>query len=74
MVDNSELVIDGKKYLVMDIIINTNIKYVYFVNENDSTDFFVRKEVEENNEKFLVGLNNDQEYIEAMELFTEKNK
>lgn len=74
MVDNSELVVDGKKYLVIDTIISENIKYVYFVNENDNTDFFVRKEIEENKNKFLIGVDGDQEYIKAMQLFVEKNK
>lgn len=74
MIDNSMLVVDGKKYLVVDTITSGDIKYVYFVNEDNDSDFFVRKEITENNQKYLVGLDNDQEYINAMQLFTEKNK
>ena len=74
MVDNSELILDNKKYLVVDTIIDNNIKYVYFVDDEDDTDFFVRKEVVENEEKFLIGLDNDQEYNKAMNLFIERHK
>lgn len=74
MIDNSMLVVDGKKYLVVDTITSGDIKYVYFVNEDNDSDFFARKEITENNQKYLVGLDNDQEYINAMQLFTEKNK
>lgn len=74
MVDNSELILDDKKYLVVDTIEANNVKYVYFVDDDDDTDFFVRKEVTENEEKFLIGLDNDQEYDNAMNLFIEKHK
>mgnify|MGYP004501933857 FL=1 len=74
MVDNSELILDDKKYLVVDTIEANNVKYVYFVDDDDDTDFFVRKEVTENEEKFLIGLDDDQEYDKAMNLFIEKHK
>lgn len=74
MVDNSELILDDKKYLVVDTIEANNVKYVYFVDDDDDNDFFVRKEVTENEEKFLIGLDNDQEYDKAMNLFIEKHK
>lgn len=74
MVDNSELILDDKKYLVVDTIEANNAKYVYFVDDDDDTDFFVRKEVTENEEKFLIGLDDDQEYDKAMNLFIEKHK
>ena len=74
MVDNSELILDDKKYLVVDTIEANNVKYVYFVDDDDDNDFFVRKEVTENEEKFLIGLDGDQEYDKAMNLFIEKHK
>lgn len=74
MVDNSELVIDGKKYLVIDTISSDNGKYIYFTNETDDTDFFVRKEIIDSDERFLIGLTDEQEYIKAMQLFNEKNQ
>lgn len=74
MVDNSELILDDKKYLVVDTIEAKNVKYVYFVDDDDDNDFFVRKEVTENEEKFLIGLDDDQEYDKAMNLFIEKHK
>lgn len=74
MVDNSELVIDGKKYLVIDTISSDNGKYIYFTNETDDTDFFVRKEIIDSDERLLIGLTDEQEYIKAMQLFNEKNQ
>ena len=74
MADNSELILDNKKYLVVDTIEANNVKYVYFVDDDDDNDFFVRKEVTENEEKFLIGLDDDQEYDKAMNLFIEKHK
>ena len=74
MVDNSELILDDKKYLVVDTIEANKVKYVYFVDDDDDNDFFVRKEVTENEEKFLIGLDDDQEYDKAMNLFIEKHK
>ena len=39
MVDNSELILDDKKYLVVDTIEANNVKYVYFVDDDDDNDF-----------------------------------
>ena len=74
MVDNSVLKVDDKTYLVVDTIWDNGNKYVYFLNENDKEDFFVRKERKENDQNYLVGLENDEEFVRAMELFHEKNK
>lgn len=74
MVDNSVLKLDNKTYLVVDTINNDSSKYVYYVNENDSSDFFIRKEIKEDEKTYLVGLENDEEFVLAMRLFDEKNK
>ena len=74
MVDNSVLKLDNKTYLVVDTINNDSSKYVYYVNENDSSDFFIRKEIKEDEKPYLVGLENDEEFVLAMRLFDEKNK
>lgn len=74
MVDNSVLKVDGKTYLVVDTICEDLNKYVYFLNEKDSKDFFIRKEVTEEDKKYLVGLSDEEEFEKALKLFEEKNK
>ncbi len=74
MIDNSKLERNGKTYLVIDKIPNSDFQYVYFMNEEDENDIFVRKEIQEENQKYLVGLADEQEFLTAMKLFQEKNK
>lgn len=75
MIDNSVLKLDGKTYLVIDTILQDDFKYVYFMNEADSNDIFVRKEIEEEEEtRYLVGLSDEQEFITAMKLFQDKHQ
>lgn len=74
MVDNSVLKIDDKVYLVIDTIYDNEIKYVYFINEQDQKDIFIRKEVKENDKNYLIGLDNEEEILKALKLFEEKNK
>ena len=75
MVDNSVLKEDGKIYLVIDKIENNDYSYVYLSNEEDENDFFIRKEViEEDETRYLVSLDNEEEFNKALELFQEKNK
>lgn len=74
MVDNSVLIEDDKKYLVVDTIISDDVKYVYFMNDEDETDLFIRKEIIDNNQKYLVGLDNDEEFLKANKIFQEKHK
>ena len=75
MIDNSLIELEGKKYLVVDTITNENIKYVYLTNQDDVGDFLVQKEIIENEEDaYLVNLENEEEFNKAMCLFEEKNK
>lgn len=75
MVDNSILKEDGKIYLVIDKINSGDISYVYLSNEEDENDFFIRKEIiEEDETRYLVSLDNEDEFNKALQLFQEKNK
>lgn len=74
MIDNSLIEIEGKKYLVVDTIIDEDKKYVYFVNEDDMSDLLVQKEVIEDDKTYLVNLDDKDEFIKSMYLFEEKNK
>lgn len=74
MVDNSRVVLeDNIEYLVIDKIKEKDFYYVYLINQKDDADLVVRKEVLENNDKFLVGLDDEEELEKALDLFLEKN-
>lgn len=74
MVDNSRIVLENKKeYHIIDKIKLDKKAFVYLSNLNDPEDFCVRKEIEEKEKTYLVGLDNEEEAIEALKLFTEKN-
>lgn len=74
MINNSVIKLeDGNDYVVVDKIDLQDKSYVFLTNVKDMEDFCVRKEIEENKEVFLVGLDTELEYEEAMKLFVEKN-
>lgn len=70
MVNNSAVKLeDGNDYIVVDKIDN----YVFLSNLKDSNDFCIRKEIEENDTTYLVGLDNNEEYEKIVKLLLEKN-
>ena len=62
------IVIDDNKYYCIDEIISNNICYSYFSNVNDEYD--VRVLIKDNDN--YKALNNDIEYVSAMNLFYDK--
>lgn len=75
MVNNSVLKLeDDNLYYVVDKLKHNDFYFVYLTNTNDSEDFCIRKEIEVNEEKILVGLDNEDELKFALKLFEEKNK
>lgn len=75
MIDNSCVVLeDNKEYLVIDKIDSNDKAYIYLSNPDNSEDFCVRKEIEEDEKTFLVGLDNEEEVDAALKLFVEKHK
>lgn len=75
MIDNSRAVLEnGKEYRVIDRIEHENTTYIYLADINNPQDFCARKEIEENNETFLVGLDNKEEADLALKLLVEKHQ
>lgn len=76
MVDNSRVILeDNIEYLVIAKINDNDKDYVYLVNKDDESDIVIRKEViRENEEHYLIGLDNEDEVEYALNLFVEKNK
>lgn len=65
------LEIDGEgNFIVIDEVDYNDNKYLYLMNLNDTTDFFIRKQ---KNDDTIVGLDSDEEFANVMKLFTEKN-
>ena len=76
MIDNSSVVLEnGTKYDVMDKIVDDNDRaYVYLINPKDNTDICIRKEIKDEEDNLLVGLDSEDEFKRALELFINKNK
>lgn len=75
MIDNSRLVLENNiEYLVVDKINVDNKSYVYLLNPNDNEDLCIRKEVFKNGTNTLVGLDDEVEFNEALDLYLKKNR
>lgn len=61
---------DDLEYIITDTIDN----YLYLNNINDPKDFCIRKQVTENDEEYICGLDNEEEYNKALKLFYDKYK
>lgn len=59
---------DGLEYIITDKIEN----YLYLNNIKNHEDFCIRKEIIENNEEYIVGLENEEELKKALNLFEKK--
>lgn len=75
MVDNSKIVLEnGIEYTIIDKINQDEYSYVYLKNVKDKDDICIRKEVYEDDECFLVGLNSQEEFMKALQIFLDKIK
>lgn len=76
MMENVEIITleDNNDYIVTKEIIIDNVKYVYLTNTDDVASFCIRKVNIINGEEFLVGLNDQDEFLKALKSFTEEVK
>lgn len=65
---------DGKDYMVVDEFEINKVKYVYLTDENDVANFCIRKINIINNEEYLVGLDSEDEFKNALQEFVNRNK
>lgn len=63
---------DGIEYAIIDEIINNNQKYVYLANIKTEDGFVIRKVKNEENKEYLIGLDNDDEFDNALRAFQKK--
>lgn len=59
---------DKENYVILKILEGTN-KYVYLANIKDASDLVIRKLIVIDEQEILAGLDTDQEFNEAMELY-----
>ncbi len=64
--------IDNKNYYILETLEIDNNKYFILANENDKKDFCVRKVIKENNQEFLVKLENAEELDKVLLHFCDK--
>ena len=76
MMENVEIITleDNNDYIVTKEIIIDNVKYVYLTKSDDVASFCIRKINIINGEEFLVGLNDQDEFLKALKSFTEEVK
>ena len=65
------VVLDNKDYIIMEKLLINNIKY-YILASEEQKDVCIRKEITEENEKYLVGLDNEEEFNLVMEKYLNK--
>lgn len=68
MIKETIILEDNLEYIVTDKIDN----YLYLNNINDYEDFCIRKEIIEDNEEYIIGLDNEEELEKALKLFEKK--
>ena len=68
MIKETIVLEDGIKYIITDTINN----YLYLNNINNIEDFCIRKRIFIDGESYISGLDNDEEFDKALELFEEK--
>ena len=71
-VNVTSIEIDGKEYLLIDSISDDKNVYNFFCNPNDKDDIYVLKDKNEDNEKFYVSLDNENEIDYAFSLLFQK--
>ncbi|MBE6140917.1 MAG: hypothetical protein E7172_05245 [Firmicutes bacterium] len=65
---------DDKEYMITDEIIIDNIKYTYLTNIHNLKEFIIKKIKIINNEETITNLNNEEEFLKALDVFKEKHK
>lgn len=64
--------LNNREYVILEKIYINNILYYILGNENVKNDICVRKEIIENDEKYLIGLDNEAEFDLVMEKYIKK--
>lgn len=63
---------DGKEYTEIERLEKDNNTYVFLSNLDNPNDFCIRKVIKDNDSDYIVGLTDDKEFDEILELFNRK--
>ena len=66
--------IENKEYCLLKELEIEGNKYLYLMNEKDRKDIIIRKKIKENNEEFLIGLENEKEFEKVMEEYYKRGQ
>ena len=66
--------VDGKEYYIVKKINNNGNLYYILVNTMDRNDLIIRKYLKEDNEEYIVGLDDEKEYYDVMKKYTDGEK
>ena len=66
--------VDGKEYYIVKKINNNGNLYYILVNTMDRNDLIIRKYLKENNEEYIVGLDDEKEYYDVMKKYNDGDK
>ena len=67
------VVINNIKYIVVDEILIDDVKYVYLAQNDDPTNFCIKKINHVNDMEYIVNLDSENEFKIALQKFYEKN-
>lgn len=65
---------DNQNYIIIDTLIDKNNKYLFLAQEQDENAICIRKVIKEDNKEFLVKLDSEEEFEEALTLFNDKHR
>lgn len=65
---------DGINYIILDEISFESKRYLYLSNNDNKSDFCIRKIISKDGKEILVGLSDDNEFDTAMLLFSKKHE
>ncbi len=66
--------VDGKEYYIVKKINNNGNLYYILVNTMDRNDLIIRKYLKEDNEEYIVGLDDEKEYYDVMKKYNDGEK
>ncbi len=67
-IETSVVEIDGKEFFLL----NTLDKYMFYVDKDNPEDFYIFKEVNVDGEGYIVSLDDEDEYDNALDMYYEK--
>ena len=67
-IETSVVEIDGKEFFLL----NTLDKYMFYVDKDNPEDFYIFKEVNVDGEEYIVSLDDEDEYDNALDMYYEK--